>query len=172
MVRRLLGAASAVVAGLALSCGQAAAAAPDRAELPVLLADTELSAYATAGGDITGPADDRYVRMLPATGTDAQRWEPRALDGGATALVSLATGGCLTADPAAATRFVTTSPCDGGAAQSWDLKTGDAGTLLVNRGLGACLTRPSVSTVPPVAEDRLSVAACDGSEEQTFRLVV
>ncbi|MEO3753908.1 RICIN domain-containing protein [Streptomyces sp. B6B3] len=166
MSRKLLGIASAaLVAGATLVAGPSAQAQDDP-QIPILLGDLDLSTYVTVGTPV-GSADDRYVRMLPLQSVADQTWEFRDSSGGGTAVVNTDTGGCLQTDPTGAEEYVTVGGCLRAPSESWEVVFGETGLTFVHQETKECLTRPDGTSADP----RLTVAPCDGGENQTFSIV-
>ncbi len=166
MSRKLLGVASAALLAGATLVAAPSAQAQDQPGLPILLGDLDLSTYVTVGTPV-GPADDRYVRMLPLQGIADQTWEFRDSSGGGTAVVNTDTGGCLQIDLTRAEQYVTVGACLRASGESWEVKFGELGVSFVHQDTGVCLTRPDGTGADP----RLTVARCDGGDNQTFSIV-
>jgi hypothetical protein len=176
MSRKLLRAVSASVAGAALvvgpmaGAGAGAGAQAGQPALPVLIGDPGLQTYATFSEVSTW--QDPYVRMLPPEGSTANAWEFLDSTAGGTAIVHIDTGGCLQPDLDGAQQWVVVAGCERDANESWEVQSTEKGTVFVHVQTGACLTHPPAGDDGTGFDPRLSLAACDGSQEQYFSLVV
>ncbi|MGP4111299.1 RICIN domain-containing protein [Streptomyces sp. 4N509B] len=172
MSRTSLGALAAVAAAVTVAAGPAAttAQADPSDRFPILIADSTLDTYATAGPS-DGSVDDRHVRMLPAAGVPAQQWDFLDSAAGGTAIVSRDTGGCLQLDLASPDRHVRVGGCLRDANESWTVEWGELGATFVHHQTGDCLTDPAGSGDDTGLGRRLVLRECDGGTGQIFSVV-